>query len=114
VTPLNLRADHEGDLQGVASQFSGDGFPDMLFDVHVVSPTEWSNWVANTAKTDRILNTESYRTLSRQSVETVKATYRLEDPHLFDAIATQNIPPAPGPNVTTDAAQSYIGAPNVR
>jgi cytochrome o ubiquinol oxidase subunit II len=114
VTHLNLRADREGELQGVASQFSGDGFPDMLFDVHVISSTEWSNWAGNAAKSDRILNAESYRALSRQSVETVKATYRLEDPHLFDEIATQHIPAGPGPTITSDAAQSYIGAPNVR
>jgi cytochrome o ubiquinol oxidase subunit II len=114
VTHLNMRADREGDLQGVASQFSGDGFPDMLFDVHVVSSNEWSNWVANAAKADRILNAQSYRALSHQSVEQVKATYRLEDPRLFDEIATQHIPASPGPHITTDAAQSYIGAPNVR
>jgi cytochrome o ubiquinol oxidase subunit 2 len=114
VTRLNLRADQEGDLKGEAAQFSGDGFPEMLFDVHVISPLEFPNWVVGAAKTDRVLNVDSYRELSRPSVETVKATFRLEDPRLFDEIATQHVPPAPGPEVKTDAAQSYIGAPNVR
>lgn len=114
VTRLNMRADQEGTFKGVASQFSGDGFPDMMFDVHVISPLDFPNWVAKAAKTDRVLNADSFRQLSRPSVETVNATFRVEDPRLFENIATQKIPPAPGPEVKTDAAESYIGAPNVR
>ena len=37
VTRLELRADQVGNYQGLSAHFSGDGFPDMLFDVHVVS-----------------------------------------------------------------------------
>lgn len=114
VTRLNMRADQEGTFKGVASQFSGDGFPDMMFDVHVISPLDFPNWVAKATKTDRVLNADSFRQLSRPSVETVNATFRVEDPRLFENIATQKIPPAPGPEVKTDAAESYIGAPNVR
>jgi cytochrome o ubiquinol oxidase subunit 2 len=114
VTRLNMRADQEGTFKGVASQFSGDGFPEMMFDVHVVSALDFPNWAAGAAKTDRVLNADSFRELSRQSVETVNATFRLDDPRLFEKIATQQIPPAPGPEVKTEAAQSYIGAPNVR
>ncbi len=114
VTRLNMRADQEGTFKGIASQFSGDGFPQMMFDVHVISPLDFPNWVASAAKSDRVLNEDSFRQLARQSVETVNATFRLEDPRLFEDIATQKIPPAPGPKVTTDAAESYIGAPNVR
>jgi cytochrome o ubiquinol oxidase subunit 2 len=114
VTRLNLRADRQGDFQGLASQFSGDGFPNMLFDVHVVSPKDFSNFAAEVAKSDRVLSAASYRDLSRPSVETVKATFRLDDPQLFGAIASHQIPPAPGPKLETQSAQSYIGEPNVR
>jgi cytochrome o ubiquinol oxidase subunit 2 len=114
VTRLHLRADNEGTYQGLAAHFSGDGFPDMLFDVHVVSQLAFADWVAGIARTDRVMNAESYGKLARQSVETSKLTYRLDDPRLFDAIATQEIPPAPGPQLTTESAQSYLGAPNAR
>ena len=114
VTRLNLRADRQGDFQGLASQFSGDGFPSMLFDVHVVSPQDFSNFATEAAKSDRVLNAASYRDLSRPSVETVKATFRLDEPQLFESIATHQIPPAPGPKIETQSAQSYIGEPNVR
>jgi cytochrome o ubiquinol oxidase subunit II len=114
VTRLNLRADNEGDYQGLSAHFSGDGFPDMMFDVHVVSPIEFPNWVANTAKSDRLLNADSYKDLLQQTIESEKPSFRLDDPRLFEAIATQVIPPQGGPKLSTNAAQSYIGAPNAR
>jgi cytochrome o ubiquinol oxidase subunit II len=114
VTRLKLRADNGGAYKGLAAHFSGDGFPDMLFDVHVVSQLAFPDWVASTARTDRILNADSYGKLAQQSVETANPTYRLDDPRLFEAIATQKIPPAPGPRLTSESAQSHIGAPNAR
>jgi cytochrome o ubiquinol oxidase subunit II len=114
VTRLELRADNEGTYQGLAAHFSGDGFPEMLFDVHVVSELAFPDWVKNTARSNLVLNTETYTKLARQSLEPAKTTFRLDDPRLFDAIATQKIPPAPGPRLTTESAQSYIGASDAR
>src|SRR6202035_4102772 len=50
VTRLHLRADQEGNYQGLSAHFSGDGFPEMMFDVHVISPLDFPNWVGATAK----------------------------------------------------------------
>src|SRR3954470_1314756 len=112
VTRLKLRADNEGTFQGLAAHFSGDGFPEMLFDVHVVSQVGFADWVASVSRNERVLNADNYNKLARQSVETTKPTFRLDDPMLFEAIATQKIPPAPGPRLTSESAQSHIGAPN--
>jgi cytochrome o ubiquinol oxidase subunit II len=108
VTRLNLRADNEGDLRGLSAHFSGDGFPSMMFDVHVISPLDFPDWVANTAKTGATLDADSYRELERQSVEAGRPVYRLDDPRLFEFIVTQRIPPAPGPTLKTQSAQSYL------
>jgi cytochrome o ubiquinol oxidase subunit 2 len=112
VTRLELRADNEGTLQGLAAHFSGDGFPEMSFDVHVVSQLAFPDWVASTARTERVLNADSYNKLARQSVETARPSFRLDDPRFFEAISTQKIPSAPGPRLTSESAQSYLGAPN--
>ena len=110
VTQLNLRADEVGDLQGLSAHFSGDGFPSMLFDVHVVSQTDFASFASNTAKSDHVLNADSYKKeLLPQSVPKEKAVYRLDDPELFGAIVSQKIPPGPGPQ---EAAN--IGASNAR
>jgi cytochrome o ubiquinol oxidase subunit 2 len=110
VTQLNLRADEVGDLQGLSAHFSGDGFPSMLFDVHVVSQTDFATFASNTVKGDRVLNADSYKKeLLPQSVPNEKTVYRLDDPELFGAIVSQKIPPGPGPQETAN-----IGANNVR
>src|SRR5690348_11496627 len=114
VTRLNLRADNEGTVQGLSAHFSGDGFPAMLFDVHVISPLEFPNWVATTAQSSNVLNEESYKQLAQQFVEPGRPTYRLDDPRLFDDIATQRIPPGPGPQLTTNLAKPQSGAGNAR
>jgi cytochrome o ubiquinol oxidase subunit II len=109
VTHLELRADEVGTYQGLSAHFSGDGFPDMLFDVHVVSQVEFASWASKTARSDRALNSDSYQALLEQSVPKDKPEYRLEDPQLFQAITTQKIPPGPGPRQAAE-----IGAGNVR
>src|SRR5690348_3727404 len=114
VTRLQLRADNEGTVQGLSAHFSGDGFPAMLFDVHVISPLEFPNWVATTAQSSNVLNEESYKQLAQQFVEPGRPTYRLDDPRLFDDIATQRIPPGPGPQLTTNLAKPQSGAGNAR
>jgi cytochrome o ubiquinol oxidase subunit 2 len=108
-TRLELRADEVGTYGGLSAHFSGDGFPDMLFDVHVVPQTEFSDWAIKSARSDQALNADSYKELAKQSVPKDKATYRLDDPELFQGIATQRIPPGPGPEQT-----AKIGANDAR
>src|ERR1700754_3074444 len=114
VTRLNLRADNEGKLQGLSAHFSGDGFPDMMFDVNVISPLTFPDWVAATAKSDAVLNEESYTKLMQQGIEKGRPTFRLDDPRLFDLIATQHIPPGPGPELISDAGRPHSGGHDAR
>ncbi len=114
VTRLELRADNEGTYKGLSSHFSGDGFPDMMFDVHVISPLAFPDWVASTARSGKALNTDSYTTLAQQSVPKDKPVYRLDDVELFHNIATQRIPPGPGPELTDNLAKPRSGVHDVR
>ncbi|KWV50027.1 cytochrome ubiquinol oxidase subunit II [Bradyrhizobium macuxiense] len=106
VTHLQLRADNEGTFQGLSAHFSGDGFPGMMFDVHVVSQIAFTDWVAQAAKSSQALNADSYGKLARQSVGDAKLTFRLDDPLLFHAVASQHIPAAPGPSLDQQAEVS--------
>ena len=110
VTRLNLRADHVGTIKGLASQFSGDGFPDMMFDTHVVSQVDFANWVTSAAKGGQVLDEAGYKQLAAQSVEKTPKTYRLPDPELFGKIASQKIPPAPGPQLSENQSRPEGGA----
>jgi len=96
-TQLNLRADVPGTLLGLASHFSGDGFPGMHFDVRVVPAQQFAAWIEATRSTGPTLDAESYAALARQSMNISPFTYRTAAPDLFRQIVTQVLPPGPGP-----------------
>jgi cytochrome o ubiquinol oxidase subunit II len=98
VTQLNLKADHPGDFYGRSGQFSGDGFSDMNFMVHAVPHAEFLKWVANARANGPALDRAAYDQLAMPSQAVKPFTFKSIDPSLFGEIATQHIPPAPGPN----------------
>jgi cytochrome o ubiquinol oxidase subunit 2 len=97
VTQLNLRADRPGSYPGLASHFSGDGFSGMHFDTQAVSPAAFAAWVATAKSAGPVLDSQTYVALSRQSQDVAPFTYRAATPGLFEQIATQQLPPGPGP-----------------
>ena len=98
VSQLNLQADRPAILYGRSAHFSGDGFSDMDFQVHSVAPAQFAAW-AQGAKggTGAMLDRAAYAQLSKQSQKVPPITFRGVDPQLFQAIAAQTLPPAPGP-----------------
>jgi cytochrome o ubiquinol oxidase subunit 2 len=50
----------------------------------------------------------------QQGIEKGRPIYRLEDPRLFDLIATQHIPPGPGPQLTSEAGREQSGGHDAR
>src|SRR4030081_1876291 len=96
-TQLNLRADALGTFHGLSSHYSGDGFSDMHFDVHAVSPEQFAAWIEGTRNTGPTLDAASYAALARQSMNTTPFSFRAADPGLFQQIVTQQLPPGPGP-----------------
>jgi cytochrome o ubiquinol oxidase subunit 2 len=96
-THLNLQADAPGTFLGLSSHFSGDGFPGMHFDVHAMPADQFAAWIESTRNTGPTLDPESYTALARQSMNVTPFTYRAAAPELFQQIATQVLPPGPGP-----------------
>jgi cytochrome o ubiquinol oxidase subunit II len=111
-TRLNLQADRTGVFHGMSSHYSGDGFADMNFEVHAVAPAEFSDWVNTAGKAADTLDQRSYTQLTRQSSKVAPANYRLGDPDLFQSIATQKLPPGPGPQDVSSTSPS--GGADVR
>jgi len=94
---LNLQADKPGDYPGLSTMISGDGFADMHFDLHAVTPDQFAAWIAAAKAAGPTLDAAAYAALSRQGVTTRAFTYRAVQPGLFQAIVSQRIAPAPGP-----------------
>jgi cytochrome o ubiquinol oxidase subunit 2 len=105
ITQLNLEASDPGVYYGRSAQFSGDGFPTMQFAVHAVSDADFSNWVNSVRGAGGTLDADTYKALSRQSMGLPPQTYGSVEAGLFDDVATQVLPPGPGPQT---------GRPNAR
>jgi cytochrome o ubiquinol oxidase subunit 2 len=113
-TRLNLRADALGTFQGLSAQFSGDGFADMLFDVHVVPSEQFSKWAQDASGAEKALDQRSYEEIARPSIKSEQAIYRLGDPNLFNSIVTQKLPPSQGMQGGVKGASLPVGVANAR
>ena len=108
-TQLYLQAERPGDYFGMASHFSGDGFSDMQFVVHAVPAAQFAGWTTQVRANGPLLDRPGYRLLARQSKAIRPYTYRAVAPGLFDAIVSQQLPPAPGPDVGRGGPQVSPG-----
>jgi cytochrome o ubiquinol oxidase subunit 2 len=97
VSQLHLQADRPATLWGQSAHFSGDGFSDMQFQVRSVPPAEFAAWGNGARVGGPVLDLRAYGQLARQSHNVAPMTFSNVDPRLFQVIATQRIPPAPGP-----------------
>ena len=85
-THLNLRADHSGTYRGMSANFSGDGFADMYFNVDVVAPDAFAQWVASTRSAGPVLDAQTYAALVKPSKAVAPFTYRSIANGLFASI----------------------------
>jgi cytochrome o ubiquinol oxidase subunit 2 len=113
-TQLNLRADNPGTFQGLSAHFSGDGFSDMHFDVHVVPPEQFARWAEDASHSDKSLDEASYTEIAKPSMKSEPAIYRLADPNLFHSIVSQKLPPAPGAQAGVKGADLPEGVADAR
>ena len=103
-TQLNLQADTPGTFKGLSSDYSGDGFAGMHFEVQAVPQEQFLEWINTTRGSGPTLDSASYGALAEQSLSVEPFTYRSAEPGLFQKIAGQTLPPGPGPRT---------GVPNV-
>ncbi|WP_205598188.1 ubiquinol oxidase subunit II [Caulobacter sp. 17J65-9] len=97
VSQLHLQADQPGEFRGISGQFSGDGFSDMTFKVRSLPADQYAGWVSATRGAGPVLDQTAYAGLTHQSRDTRPFTFGAVQPDLFNAIATRQAPPGPGP-----------------
>jgi cytochrome o ubiquinol oxidase subunit 2 len=93
---LSLLADEPGDYPGISAQFSGDGFSDMRFVVHAMSPDDYARWLASAKDRGAVLDAAAYAALAQQSSDLKPTAYHGVDPKLFDSIVSETAPPSGG------------------
>ena len=99
VSQLNLQADRPAVLFGQSAHFSGDGFSDMQFRVHSVPAGQFATWAQQAKASGLVLDRAAYAQLARQSQNVKPFAYGAVDPQLFHAVASLQIPAAPGPTL---------------
>ena len=91
ITRLHLQADHSGTYRGISSNFSGEGFADMHFNVQAVPAEKFSAWVDAARNTGPELNSRTYADLAKPSAAVAPFTYRSVAPGLFDGIMVSEL-----------------------
>ena len=90
-TRLNLLADHPGTYAGLSSQFSGDGFSDMRFDVVALSAAQFQSWSDRTHAAGGVLDRPTFEQLARPSSEHSVRTFAEVTTGLFDSIVAGHV-----------------------
>jgi cytochrome o ubiquinol oxidase subunit 2 len=90
-TQLSLLADHPGTYPGLSSQFSGEGFSDMRFDVAAVAAAEFQSWVDTTHAAGGVLDRPTFEQLAGPSSEHTVRTFAEVTAGLFDSIVAGHV-----------------------
>jgi cytochrome o ubiquinol oxidase subunit II len=85
-TRLNLLADRAGDYPGFSAHFSGDGFSDMRFTAHALSPADYQAWLEKAQHDARVLDADALRGLEGSGVQTSPDIFRDIDASLYEQI----------------------------
>jgi cytochrome o ubiquinol oxidase subunit 2 len=115
-TELNLLADTEGTYRGLNTQFSGEGFSGMTFEVKATSSQEFENWLKETRKLDHKLDHARFMQLEEASEYDQPISFSSFQPGLFQSILQKYAPgnpqhkmPAPLVQNPTDAGKRVRG-----
>lgn len=92
-TRLHLLANEPGFYDGLNTQYNGDGFSDMHFEVHVVEPQELQQWFADVKKSPNGLTDAAYKQLLYPTIA--------DKPQLFSGVQT---------NLFDDVIMTYMNS----
>jgi cytochrome o ubiquinol oxidase subunit 2 len=88
---LNLLAQRDGDFDGEAAHFSGDGFSDMHFAVHAVPDSQFQQWAAKLHGTGPTLDTPAFAVLARAGTTVEVDRYGGVAGGMFDQILRRSV-----------------------
>jgi len=85
-TQVPLIADQEGVYDGLSTNFSGAGFPDMQFKAHATSQAGFDAWVRQVRASKSALGFANYGELAKASEKAPVAYFSSVEPMLFAAV----------------------------
>jgi len=85
-TQVNLIADEPGVYDGLSTNFSGAGFPDMKFTATASSQADFDAWVAKVKASPNKLSLDNYGELAKPSSKDPVKYFSTVEPVLFAAV----------------------------
>ena len=85
-TQVHLIADAPGVYDGMSTNFSGAGFPDMVFKANATSTADFDAWVAKVKSSGGKLGLDNYSDLAKPSTKDPVKTFGNVEPVLYAAI----------------------------
>ena len=85
-TQVNLIADQSGVYDGLSTNFSGAGFPDMKFTATATSKSDFDAWVAKVKASNAKLGLDNYGDLAKQSTKDPVKYFSTVEPVLYAAV----------------------------
>jgi len=85
-TQVNLIADAPGTYDGLSTNFSGAGFPDMKFTATATSQADFDAWVAKVRTSPNKLGLDNYGELSKPSSKDPVKYFSTVEPVLYAAV----------------------------
>jgi cytochrome o ubiquinol oxidase subunit 2 len=85
-TQVNLIADTPGVYDGLSTNFSGAGFPDMKFKAHATSQADFDAWVAKVKGSPNKLGLDNYGELAKPSEKDPVKYFSAVEPVLYAAV----------------------------
>ncbi len=85
-TQVNLIADTPGVYDGLSTNFSGAGFPDMKFTATASSQADFDAWVAKVKASPNKLGLDNYNELSKPSQKDPVKYFSTVEPVLYAAV----------------------------
>ena len=85
-TQVNLIANEAGVYDGLSTNFSGAGFPDMMFKATAGTQQEFDAWVAKVKASPNKLGLDNYAELAKPSTKDPVKYFSNVEPVLFTAV----------------------------
>lgn len=95
-TKLNLMATSIGHYTGLSTNFSGEWFSGMRFEVNVVSENEFNQWTGKIAKSATPLTMNEYNEIRKPTKDTSTYYFSSPVPGLFSNTVIKYMGPMPG------------------
>jgi cytochrome o ubiquinol oxidase subunit 2 len=107
---LYLQADEPGTYRGLSTNFSGDGFSGMRFEVRAMSADDYAKWLAEAKSSSAALDRNAYAELVKPSENVPPTVYRAVEPGLFESIVNGTAPQPPPLNASAPSAEDVFAA----